>query len=112
MRHRRIGTWLCGILLFISRPALAAPCTTAPDCSEWVTVSSGSVRVLVYRSFPLESRNLDVTRAVVVVHGAGRDADNYFRHVLAALFSGVRWRIRSSSRQGLPRITAMGVPTR
>jgi pimeloyl-ACP methyl ester carboxylesterase len=88
VRHRRIGTWLCGILLFMSRPALAAPCTTAPGCSEWVTASSGSVRVLVYRSFPLESRNLDVTRAVVVVHGAGRDADNYFRHVLAAAFLG------------------------
>jgi pimeloyl-ACP methyl ester carboxylesterase len=40
----------------------------------------------VYRSFPLDVKNADVTRAVVLVHGAGRDADNYFQHILAAAF--------------------------
>ena len=36
--------------------------------------------------FPLDVKNADITRAVVLVHGAGRDADNYFLHILAAAF--------------------------
>ena len=53
------------------------PCTTAtPECTEWVPVGGSAGRSLVYRSFPLDTRNDGVTRAVVVVHGAGRDADN------------------------------------
>ena len=87
MRCFRIAMWVCTFLL-LAGSASAEPCTTATDCSEWVTVGSGSVQVLVYRSFPLETRNLDVTRALVVVHGAGRDADNYFRHAMAAAFLG------------------------
>lgn len=86
MRHTRIGALLCGVLVLMVGPALAAPCTTVADCSEWMTFAPGSARVLVYRSFPLDSKNLDVTRALVVVHGGSRDADNYFRHVLAAAF--------------------------
>ncbi len=41
---------------------------------------------MVYRTFPLDVRNDKITRALIVVHGAGRDADNYFRSVLAAGF--------------------------
>jgi pimeloyl-ACP methyl ester carboxylesterase len=43
-------------------------------------------RALVYRTHPLDARNEGITRALVVVHGAGRDADNYFRTTLAAAF--------------------------
>lgn len=86
MRQIRIGLFLWGVVMLMARPALAAPCITPSGCSEWVTLGSGAARVLVYRSIPLTSPNLEVTRAVVVVHGAGRDADNYFRHVLAAAF--------------------------
>ena len=76
-------------LAFAAAPALAAPCTTStPACTEWITPGSASVRLLVYRSFPLDVKNADITRAVVLVHGAGRDADNYFQHVLAAAFLG------------------------
>ena len=86
MRYLRIGLWLLGFLLLMAGPVLAAPCTTVADCTEWVAVGSGSVRVLVYRSFPLDTKNPEITRAVVVIHGAGRDADNYFRHMMAAAF--------------------------
>ena len=86
MGELRIALFLLGAFLLLPRPTLAAPCITAPGCSEWVTLDSGAARVLVYRSFPLTLKNTDVTRAVVVVHGAGRDADNNFRHVLAAAF--------------------------
>ena len=41
---------------------------------------------MVYRSFPLDVRNEAITRVVVVVHGAGRDADNYYRSALAGAF--------------------------
>jgi pimeloyl-ACP methyl ester carboxylesterase len=64
-----------------------APCTTAtPECTEFITVGGGSGRSLVYRSFPLDVRNDAITRAVIVVHGAGRDADNYYRSALAGAF--------------------------
>jgi pimeloyl-ACP methyl ester carboxylesterase len=63
------------------------PCTTAtPECTEWVTVGGGPGRSLVYRNFPLDTRNEAITRAVIVVHGAGRDADNYYRSALAGAF--------------------------
>jgi pimeloyl-ACP methyl ester carboxylesterase len=86
VRLIRNGAWLCGIIMLMTANASAAPCTTAAACSEWVTLPQSSARVLIYRSFPLSVRNLDITRALVVIHGAGRDADNYFRHALAAAF--------------------------
>jgi pimeloyl-ACP methyl ester carboxylesterase len=67
--------------------AVAAPCaSTKPDCTEWLTLGGGPSRSLVYRTFPLGVRNPAITRALIMVHGAGRDADNYFRTTLAAAF--------------------------
>jgi pimeloyl-ACP methyl ester carboxylesterase len=63
----------------------AAPCTTTA-CTEWVELGGGPGRSLVYRTFPLAERNDAVTRALIMVHGAGRDADNYFRTAVAAAF--------------------------
>ncbi len=68
-------------------PVAPAPCIQATRvCSEWVTLGSGPARSLVYRTFPLDTRNAAITRVLVMVHGAGRDADNYFRSTLAAAF--------------------------
>jgi pimeloyl-ACP methyl ester carboxylesterase len=67
--------------------APGTPCTTAaPECTEWVVLGGGPGRSLVYRSFPLTRRNEAITRVLVMVHGATRDADNYFRSTLAAAF--------------------------
>jgi hypothetical protein len=76
------------VALFLATPALCAdPCTTAtPNCTEWVALSTGPARALVYRSFPLTTKNDTIVRALVVVHGQGRDAHNYFRSALAAGF--------------------------
>ena len=64
-----------------------APCTTAnTSCTEWVVFGGGPARSLIYRNFPLGTRNDAITRVVVSIHGAGRDADNYFRSTLAAAF--------------------------
>ncbi|MBZ5604212.1 MAG: alpha/beta fold hydrolase [Acidobacteriia bacterium] len=67
----------------------AAPCiAAAPNCTEWITFSHGSARSLLYRTYALESKNPAITRAFILVHGAGRDADNYFRTAVAAAFLG------------------------
>ncbi len=70
-----------------SAAAPATPCIQATRvCSEWVVLAGGPARSLVYRTFPLDRRNEAITRVLVMVHGAGRDADNYFRSALAAAF--------------------------
>lgn len=72
----------------LSAAVQAAPCvtTTAQACTEWVVFHGGPSRSLVYRTYPLETRNENITRAMIMVHGAGRDADNYFRTSVAAAF--------------------------
>ena len=81
--------WFCA-LAFV--PVLAAaqapaPCTTTSQaCTEWVTSPAGPERLLVYRSHALTRPNKAITRAFILIHGMGRDADNYFRHALASAF--------------------------
>lgn len=75
--------------LSLSTAVMAAPCTTAaPQCAEWIVLGGGPQRSLVYRSFPLDVKNEAITRAFILIHGAGRDADNYFRSATAAAFLG------------------------
>ena len=63
------------------------PCIAAKtDCTEWITFGGGPARSMFYRTFALDQRNDRITRAFILVHGAGRDADNYFRTALAAAF--------------------------
>lgn len=72
--------------VFVAATAWSDPCTTATQsCTEWVQLGP-QARSLVYRTYALETRNDKITRAVVMVHGAGRDADNYFRTIVAAAF--------------------------
>ena len=81
-------TILCVIALFgLAVPVAAAPCISAtPECTEWVVFNGGPARSLLYRTYALDQRNEKIVRAFVLVHGAGRDADNYFRTALAAAF--------------------------
>src|SRR5207253_10950637 len=81
-----IRTVLLLICFAAFAPAYAQPCTTAtPGCTEWITLATPA-RSLIYRTFPLDTKNEKITRALVMVHGAGRDADNYFRTAIAAAF--------------------------
>ena len=74
-------------VLMSAAPAFGAPCTTArPACTEWVVLNGGPTRSLIYRTYPLDQKNDRITRAMIMVHGAGRDADNYFRTAVAAAF--------------------------
>jgi len=82
----RVILALLAVCLFASS-ATAAPCIAAKDsCTEWINVGPGPDRVMVYRTFPLDSRNKAISRALIVVHGAPRNADNYFRGATAAGF--------------------------
>jgi hypothetical protein len=79
------------IILFLASSAgalAAAPCTTATNCTDWVTFSGGPWRSMVYTTYPLSTKNPQITRAFVMVHGTNRDADNYFRTAVAAAFLG------------------------
>ena len=64
-----------------------SPCTTATTaCTEWVVLGGGPGQSLIYRTYPLDRRNDAITRVLVNIHGASRDADNYYRSTLAAAF--------------------------
>jgi pimeloyl-ACP methyl ester carboxylesterase len=66
------------VLAAVAPHAAAAPCTS-DDCTEWVPLGARGGRVQIHRSFPLDGRNTDVTRAVIVVHGGSAGAAGHFR---------------------------------
>lgn len=85
--------WLATLLIVAVNNSSAqdagtvAPCTSASsECTEWVTLPGSSSRALVYRSYSLSARNEEITRALVMVHGGARNADDYFRTALVPTF--------------------------
>jgi hypothetical protein len=75
------------LLLCLSVAAYAGPCITATAaCTEFVTLGGGPARTMVYRTQPLTVKNDKITRALIVIHGTNRDADNFFRSTMAAAF--------------------------
>jgi pimeloyl-ACP methyl ester carboxylesterase len=63
------------------------PCTHPETaCERWITFGAGPARSMVYGSYPLNVRNAGITRALIMVHGAGRNADHYFETSMAAAF--------------------------
>ncbi|HEV7394584.1 MAG TPA: alpha/beta fold hydrolase [Burkholderiales bacterium] len=86
MSSRLRAAFLFAVVQFACT-AWAAPCIAPPSaCVEWVSVAGGSARAMVYRNHAIDARNDAVTQALIVIHGQGRDADNYYRHALAAGF--------------------------
>jgi pimeloyl-ACP methyl ester carboxylesterase len=74
-------------LTLLSALLSAPPCTTATAaCERWVTLGGGPGRSMVYASYPLDRANPGITRALIMVHGAGRNADHYFETAMAAAF--------------------------
>lgn len=76
------------VLLLLLPMAAYGACTSTAGCTEWITLHHGPSRSMVYRTYPLTQKNENIRRAFILVHGAGRDADNYFRTALAAAFLG------------------------
>jgi pimeloyl-ACP methyl ester carboxylesterase len=72
--------------------AAAASSATAPcvrplaACERWVTFGAGPSRSRVFATYPLDAPNPAITRALIMVHGAGRNADHYFETATAAGF--------------------------
>jgi pimeloyl-ACP methyl ester carboxylesterase len=65
----------------------AAPCITATTaCEKWMKIQNGPSRTKVYATYPLDVPNRAITRALVMVHGAGRNADHYFETSTGAAF--------------------------
>jgi len=63
------------------------PCTKAVTaCERWIVFHGGPARSKVYASYALDKANPAITRALVMVHGAGRNADHYFETSTAAGF--------------------------
>ena len=78
---------LAALALGVPAGAQVKPCGPAPaDCVGWVPVGPSAGRLRVYRSHPLDQPNPGIQRALVVVHGGGRNADSIFRSGLAAAF--------------------------
>lgn len=75
------------LLMTAAASVWGSPCITATTaCTEWINFPGREARSMVYRTYPLNVRNESITRALIMVHGAGRDADNYFRSTVAAAF--------------------------
>lgn len=68
------------------RPGGAQCVTPDTACEQWITFGGGPGRSMVYATHPLDARNTAITRALVMVHGAGRNADHYFETATAAAF--------------------------
>jgi len=67
--------------------ASAAPCVRANSaCTRWVSLDGVRARSMVYANYSLDARNTSITRALIMVHGAGRNADHYFETATAAGF--------------------------
>ena len=83
---------ILGLVAFLTLPlaptaAPATPCTTAtPECTEWVAIKGGPARSMIYRTYSLDTRNDQIKRALIMVHGTNRNADHYFDSARAAAF--------------------------
>lgn len=92
-RRRRSATavWFCLVTTASALgPAVAssnatAPCTTASGaCLEALPAGNGTRHVSFFRTYSFVAANPAVTQAVIVIHGTGRTAADYFRSMVAA----------------------------
>jgi hypothetical protein len=65
-------------------PEPEIPCTRARrECAASIVIGT-RLTLRYYRSHPLDRASAGVTRAVIVVHGTNRNADDYFATMIAA----------------------------
>ena len=70
-----------------SAQSVIAPCITPTTvCEQWITYAKGPARSMTYSTFAFNKRNTRITRALVMIHGASRNADHYFETATAAGF--------------------------
>ncbi len=93
MRFSWLGAvCIAGTLTVVALPAAGArsassvACTKpVPACADWVPLGHGS-RIMVYATYRIERPNPRIVRAFIMVHGALRNADHYFKTSTAAAF--------------------------
>lgn len=74
------------LLLILAGVAASQPCSHGtPACLEPLPMGGGR-SVMMYRSYPLQKAQAKLTRALVVIHGASRNADDYFPSGMAGAF--------------------------
>jgi pimeloyl-ACP methyl ester carboxylesterase len=87
MRRLLALALILGALPALARAADKPPCTKAEAaCTEWVKLGDGGARAMIYRTYPLRVRNAGIKRALIMVHGTGRNADHYFTTATGAAF--------------------------
>lgn len=70
-----------------SQVAPVTQCVKAiSECERWVTFGSGPARSMIYSTHSLDTPHTEVIRALIMVHGANRNADHYFETATAAGF--------------------------
>jgi pimeloyl-ACP methyl ester carboxylesterase len=70
-----------------STPIPAGQCTHAlVTCQQWISLGRSPGRSLVYSTHRLDQPDRAITRALVMIHGASRNADDYFETATAAAF--------------------------
>ncbi len=89
----RVPALVVPLVLVLSLPAFAqgrnqvAPCVdAAPQCTGWVLLRGGPARGLAYSTYSLTVPNPAIHRALIMIHGALRNPDHYFRTATAAAF--------------------------
>lgn len=74
------------LLLILAGAAVSQPCSHGtPACLEPLPMGGGR-SVMMYRSHPLQKAHPKVTRALIVIHGASRNADDYFPSGMAGAY--------------------------
>jgi pimeloyl-ACP methyl ester carboxylesterase len=103
MVNPRVGPILLTIILLLlsgcgsdpsgpsqEEPDAIVPCYH-PDSRCWAQVSLGPNMLLpLYRTHPIRQKDTTVSRAIIVVHGAGRNPEDYFRRMIEATFMAAR----------------------
>lgn len=79
--------FLIALIAALAAPAFGQPCTRGErQCLERVGLGPEGRYSMVYRSHALATPNPQIESALIVVHGAGRNADNYFASAVAGAF--------------------------
>ncbi|HEY3951593.1 alpha/beta hydrolase [Phenylobacterium sp.] len=91
MRGRiKLGLMAAAMAVGAGAPALAVaaqPCLSATDaCVQWVALGKSGARSMVYSTYSLTRPDAHIKRALIMVHGALRNADHYFTTATGAAF--------------------------
>ena len=77
-------SWYLLLVVALVGPVFGAEPSTDPATSLGRLTFSTGKKTPYYRTYPLNTENRDIKRAVIVIHGLNRTAQNYFSYAVAA----------------------------